>query len=694
MKVSKIQIAGYKSIGDECELELNKKTTVLVGSSNVGKSNILESILFAFNDNPIKDNESCSWKDTKPEDDAIRIYFDIEDNDIPLLGKIHTKLKNRKQLVLTKKNNGKREVSFVPDIGYETRFHPTPKLRDNLKNFRMRVRRALQSWKIMAPSYSDSSELVNQFDDLDKWINTEKTLLVRPNGEEQIAVLKEFKSRMVLIRGLLDESPYSHEKSRGVKRGLSGLIRDVENFIPKVSYTEKKYHIYKLDQIIGLLPRIIPIQGDHVPKIIDKIDVDDIESADADNFMKQLLEISEINLPIIKSGHRRRIQTETENANDRLKENLAKYWSQEEIMIEIQYHTDKNISALELDFIGKEGHRGSIFDQSLGFRWFLGFVVKYLLTIADGEDIFLILDEPGLHLHALAQIDLLERFEGTDASIQILYTTHSPYMINKNYPHRIVSVEKEEKGTSINPKPYHSKKGRAWEPIRSAIGLPAGASLFVAGNNLIVEGITDQIIISSIIQAMARIEERIEFDLNKVCICFGGTTSNQIALSLFCHQETDSAKVIFDSDIGEERKAKLIKGDFPKSRIFIWSKIADSKIIDIEDMFSDDFYHSSFIEAYGKIPKIVDSKKLPQDWSAIKKQFDGEEAMTKNWGRSKYYDQYFAAFEDELGGFDKVLVSQLIAEKLLETERKELKKIVRPFKKPLKKIWGTAPNWF
>jgi len=44
------------------------------------------------------------------------------------------------------------------------------------------------------------------------------------------------------------------------------------------------------------------------------------------------------------------------------------------------------------------------------------------------ENAILLLDEPGLYLHAHSQSDLLVHF-AKDFKNQILYTTHSPFMV-------------------------------------------------------------------------------------------------------------------------------------------------------------------------------------------------------------------------------------------------------------------------
>ena len=78
-------------------------------------------------------------------------------------------------------------------------------------------------------------------------------------------------------------------------------------------------------------------------------------------------------------------------------------------------------------------HRVSVsFDErSRGFVWFFSFLAYFSeLEETNTNDLVLLLDEPGLALHATAQNDLLRYMEEKLApEHQVIYTTHSPFMI-------------------------------------------------------------------------------------------------------------------------------------------------------------------------------------------------------------------------------------------------------------------------
>lgn len=695
MKVEKVEIKNFRSIGESCFIILDAKSTVLVGKSNVGKSNVLKAIKFAFNNESLPEKDICSWN--KSETSCINIVFRIEDSDIPFLEKINPNLKKTNSIILKKYVDGNQEFAFEPELTFEIWNQPSNDVINNLKNYRARIRKTFRDFK--SKEIDNTDQLVVEFILLEEWVNEAKNLNEKKSENDQKIILNEFLRKLKILRKLLDKKTYSNYELQGIKRIFTNMIYDINNFIPNVKYIEQKSKPFDSKELIKLLPQIVFLESDEELKITESIIIKAIRSASEKNFMKGLVGLANIDLDTLEKGDGREIAELLNEANKNISEKLSKFWNQENLRIELRDDIDESSKKiLELDIIGGEERRSSIFDQSPGTQWFLAFVVLFLSNQSYEKGTLLILDEPGTRLHAGAQYDLLDRFENTNTSIQIVYATQSPYMINKNFPLRVKSVEKGNgktttRGTYVNLKPYASQKGIAWEPIRTAIGLPAGASLYVAGKNLIVEGITDNVIIGSLIQCINKLENITKFDLNKVCVTFACSERNLISLSLFCHQETKNTKVLLDGDTGSNIKKNLVKEKFPEDRIFILSDIIKSKI-DIEDLFDEEFYHNCVLEAYKELRESGLVDKLPQNWKDIEKCSEDKENLTKNWGRSKFYDEYFNINKAEIGRFDKVIVAKKIAISLLTMEENELRKIVKNFETVLNKIWAKDPNWF
>jgi len=706
MKITKVEIYNYKSIGEKCVIDFDEKSTILVGKSNVGKTNILEALRFAFNGEPLAEKDKCSWNLEQPL--SVKVLLKVGKKDISQIENIDTSFTNLTHIVINKYIDGRIELNAEPDISAKKWFEPSDEVVEWLSNYRARIRRTVRKSNALKSQLTEDDPLLIDFSSLDTFVNKDKKLAPMESEDEQKAFLNELLQLLKSIRGKLDKKTYRNLNARGIKLAVSNIIRDVDNNLPSVKFQEETYEPFTeetKENLSRLLPNIIYLKSSDELKISDSIYIDDIRNTGTDNFMRGLIDLSEIDISILEKGTRRAIEDPLNQANRNIASRLSKYWNQENLTIVFKYDVDLSTPGspkrkIDLDFIGGDVRRGSIFEQSPGTRWFMAFVVEYLANQSDEKDSILLLDEPGIYLHAGAQKDLLERFEDTAPIIQIIYTTHSPYMINKNFPLRIRSVDKgsgigtDIRGTYVDQKPYTSPRCRAWEPLRSSLGISLGDSLFVGGNNLIVEGITDQIILSSVIQVINEIGKKVEFDLNKVAITFAGDSRNLVALAIFCNQEIQSMKVLLDGDRGAETRKKLLKAKISENQIFIIDKIMGDKIIDIESLIDLNFYHDCVLEAYEELVSLGICKDLPKNWTDIEREFPKEgNKVTTKWGHSKYYEEYFKKHEKEFGDFGKVLVSKKFADKLVSLNENEQRKLIKPFEKLIKRIWEQEPSW-
>ena len=90
-------------------------------------------------------------------------------------------------------------------------------------------------------------------------------------------------------------------------------------------------------------------------------------------------------------------------------------------------------------------------ERSAGFIWFFSFLVWLSHIRRDhGTEYVILLDEPGLGLHARAQMDMM-RFirEKLLPAYQVIYTTHSPFMIDGQHLDGLRTVEDTSDGDTV-----------------------------------------------------------------------------------------------------------------------------------------------------------------------------------------------------------------------------------------------------
>jgi predicted ATPase len=213
----------------------------------------------------------------------------------------------------------------------------------------------------------------------------------------------------------------------------------------------------------------------------------------------------------------------------------------------------------------------SFSERSSGLKYFLSYYVQYLAHKPLGtQGEILLMDEPDAFLSSQAQQDLLKIFEAFSQPIdgkkpiQVIYVTHSPFLIDKNRAERIRVLDKgvSDEGTRV----VKDAGKNHYEPLRSAFGAFVGETTFIGSTNLMVEGLADQILIAgAATHLMNKGESRLEtLDLNRITIVPAGSASSipyLVYLARGRDVEQPAVVVLLDSDSsGNDARKRLKRG--------------------------------------------------------------------------------------------------------------------------------------
>lgn len=241
-------------------------------------------------------------------------------------------------------------------------------------------------------------------------------------------------------------------------------------------------------------------------------------------------------------------------------------------------------------------------ERSRGFQWFFAFYTVFAADTEDGEadGAILLLDEPGLYLHARSQGDLLRHLED-DFTNQIVYTTHSPFMVPTHQLDWVRTVNiAEEEGTTVSNDP--NGDARTLFPLQAALGYDLAQSLFVGPNNLIVEGITDFWVLSAV-SAYLNEQGKVGLDERLTVTPAGGAQKIHYMVALLTSEKL-KVMVLFD----DEKDAKATRDDLVKGKlirsdsiVFITEAFESAPVeADIEDIIDPTIYEALVHEAYAK----------------------------------------------------------------------------------------------
>ena len=284
--------------------------------------------------------------------------------------------------------------------------------------------------------------------------------------------------------------------------------------------------------------------------------------------------------------------------------------------------------------------------RSRGFIWFFSFLAWYEDLKRKNSNLILLLDEPGLSLHGRAQGDLLKYFD-TELSIhQIIYTTHSPFMID---PNRFKSVRivqdlgidntqqlpKEEDGTKVLEDVLDATNDSLF-PLQAALGYEVQQTLFVGPNILIVEGVSDMLYLSTISQELRR-EERSGLSDKWVITPVGGIGRVTAFVALLAPQSGIKLATLLDIQDSDQTlvenlyKRKLLV----RQNVHTFANFTTQREADIEDLFEREFFLDLFNREHKKeLNSPIKMKDLNADVPRILSAM--RSALDDRFGRSSF----------------------------------------------------------
>lgn len=295
---------------------------------------------------------------------------------------------------------------------------------------------------------------------------------------------------------------------------------------------------------------------------------------------------------------------------------FPKWWSQDQ-------HFALLVTLRDFDLVftirDRTGTEYTLAERSGGLKYFLSYLVQYLAHDSPEETHeILLMDEPDAYLSSIGQQDLLrifEKFAYPDDGrrpCQVVYVTHSPFLIDKNHGERIRVLEKgvDDEGARI----VKNVSRNHYEPLRTSFGSFVGETTFIGNSNLMVEGMSDQILLAGMSSKLRNqgASSLDTLDLNAITLVPAGSASHIPYLVYLARgREVDRppVMVLLDSDQeGNKAKQALCKGG-PR----------DKKIIDPEVILQlGDLSESLYCDMAGGVQQTEDLIPLEIAWRSVK----------------------------------------------------------------------------
>lgn len=233
-------------------------------------------------------------------------------------------------------------------------------------------------------------------------------------------------------------------------------------------------------------------------------------------------------------------------------------------------------------------------NRSSGLQWFFSFYLVFVTEDAgEHSNSIILLDEPGHTLHPMAQKDLATFFNSLSEKNQLLYTTHSPFLVDPMNITRTKVVYANENGiTNISDNLKIKKKvaQKSIYPINSAIGITISDTMLIGTKPIIVEGISDQIYLTYIKRQLMK-QKDTNFAEELVFMPVDGTKNIKPVVAIITGKEEELPIVLLDSDVAGKEKRKSLENILYKDskdklvsvEDFTHRKVSNSEIEDIMD---------------------------------------------------------------------------------------------------------------
>lgn len=572
--LKKATIYKYKCIENEQTFEIEPDITVLVGMNESGKTSLLEALAkvnyfdssdadYHFDmtrDYPRKQKKAAE-KSGQPIE-AVELFYEIDDSLLQAIEQDISMEFKQKIFSYTKKYDNRATVNI--DMLDTSSF----------------ITAKLNAMKVTDDKYITLFSGIKNQTEFDAAI---KTLTANGESTECLATLKELRSY------LANENNWKSPISEYIWR------KHIKPQIPKFMYYDDYY----------MLPSRISID-----KINDKQALDSSEKT-----ARALLELADIDAAnLIDADSYEDFKAELEATQAIISEELFKYWSANQ-NLRIQFDIDKvekkessnnhRIVDHVLD-IRVANLRSMVSlplaNRSKGFNWFFSFLVWFKKIQEDKNSPYiLLLDEPGLNLHAMAQHDLLRFIEDLASEYQIIYTTHSPFMIESDKLQRVRTVLEKQDGTHVSDC-LQEKDPNTIFPLQAALGYTIAQNLFVSPKNLLVEGIADLVYLNLLSNTLA-VLGRVSLKNDITIVPVGGADKIATFISLLRGNDLNMLCLLdtFTDQSAKARLDNLITQNIIKDkRIMFYHDVLKVPFADVEDLFSDADYLMLYNGAFSK----------------------------------------------------------------------------------------------
>lgn len=582
MKLTSFRVCRYKNVLDSTTVLVDPEVTALVGMNESGKSAMLDAL---YRLNPVYEDSFSErddyprwrWKrDGRKENlsdiSPIEVVFELDENDRECLrSALGEGVVTENSLTVGRCYNGKLWMRLPVD---EHRF---------LRN--------------VLDGHPNADLLLGEHKTI---VSLKKSLSVE--------------SGSTIDPATSDESSKETDRGAAVLAKIKDLIGEEEDLsvIVQKVMTDRMPKFFRFASYQSLDGRVD----------IDTLRVQENEQpgASSKQTARALLRLAGTDIDAVSDEEFESRTAELEAVSSDLSREMAEYWSTNpELRIKVDVEPERVPSAYGSPSIVRylnfrvEDRRHDFTNnfsrRSSGYQWFFSFLAAFS-EFEDCDDVVILLDEPALTLHAKAQRDFLRFINDRLAPVgQVIYTTHSPFMVEQISRVRVVEDKGGNIGSVTSSDALEVGEDSAF-PLQAALGYDLSQNLFIGERNLLVEGPSDLAYLD-VISRYLRDRDREGLDKRWRILPAGGSSNVPAFVSLLGKKV--SVTVLLDSGTGGVGKveAAIKANKIASDRVVFVGSVLEQKHSDIEDLFAVEDYLELYNEAFKKRHEVDDLPSHP-----------------------------------------------------------------------------------
>src|SRR5713226_7124628 len=593
MRLRKFRVRAFRCIHDSGEIKVGD-LAAFVGRNESGKTTILEALTLLNKDAKISELDLCDEmaEELKAELNLVEGDFELSEKETSI---IREKFQNLQDI---------RKIRI-----YRTNKHPRVQYDFGEVKISGEASKRLNSWENFVDRIQDFvASMPNQIR-----IRVDTKFLSGPPPRTRdvfMDTMAEFNNQIYLLAS----------EERQIVSEWEKIYQDIDNIYDNllIGTSERT----ALENFIEdrLHPRFVYFSD--YKKILGNIDLEEflretkgirpkgleyVEEFDKAETVMNLFYLAELDADKLEEAQNSpsRLIKLLHTASRRLSDRLNPAWKGDPIHVELRWNPG-NILSVVISDVHKDGtvtNTGLLNRRAEGFKWTFSFIVNFAAETQRSElkEAILLLDEPARNLHPTQQRGISDLLKNLAGSNQILYATHSPFMIFDYTPGNLLVVELDKrKHLSHIYYDYWNAEDETLTPILYGLSRGLVESIIdkeIGYNSrpvIIVETMTD----SMYLNAFDRFLKDPNLSMNPLNIVPAYNKNSVLPLAIFYRNHGYNTFVLLDNTDQSRQISTLLQTNGFKAVQMIFFELGGQPRQAIEDLIIDEDYLHAVNQTY------------------------------------------------------------------------------------------------